>query len=544
MNRLTLLSLGALLLLAVAVNAVGNDFESDCRNPQSDCRSIVSLSTEADYAIITGTQGELRFWATNNANETRFVSFSAYVGELTAFIDEPFAALQPNAAKSTYIRFNAPDCFRGVEDVYLKARSCNADGTSCAERTKTIHVFVTPTADCSYHINGSLGTEAYVAPLVRGRPSSTLTYVKYFDPTEYDVRVSGAEKCIDFYAGDWKRVPLTLLNRGAAGTFDLRLLGDTDKINAMLGSEYVSLTRNDASDVFIDVQPGRDSGRYWVTLQVLNGVSVITEKDVCINVVDKYEASLLMPKYVRVPDCSGVTIRGLAENLGTAEDVYAIMTDKFAAASEDTITVRAGERGQFDVVIDGSTLQKGTTTLHVGIASVETSKMVAEATTQLEVVSCSAASSVNATQTQEAESVRVTVNVVNDLNTSLDNVSASVAGIPATWKVQAESGVSIAPQSSRNLTVIITPTTSEEAVAPQLIVKSGDRIIGQQALPPISPKPAGLTGFVVTALSQNMMLIAVLVAIALLVIVLSGRRKTEEEEYREKLQTIKKSITE
>ncbi|PIT85184.1 hypothetical protein COU36_04705, partial [Candidatus Micrarchaeota archaeon CG10_big_fil_rev_8_21_14_0_10_59_7] len=82
MNRLTLLSLGALLVLAAAVNAVGLDFESDCRYPQSDCRNVVSLSTEADYAIITGTQGELRFWAANNADETRFVSFSAYVGEL------------------------------------------------------------------------------------------------------------------------------------------------------------------------------------------------------------------------------------------------------------------------------------------------------------------------------------------------------------------------------------------------------------------------------------------------------------------------------
>jgi len=447
MNRLTLLSLGALLVLAAVVNAVGNDFESDCRYPQSDCRNVVSLYAEADYAVITGTQAELRVWAINNADETRFVSFSAYVGELTAFIDEPFAALQPNAAKATFMRFNAPDCFRGVEDVYLKARSCNADGTSCAERTKTIHVFVTPTEECSYHINGSLGVEAYVAPLVRGRPSSTLTYVKYFDPTEYDVRVSGAEKCIDFYAGDWKRVPLTLLNRGAAGTFDLRLLGDTDKINAMLGSEYVSLTRNDASDVFIDVQPGRDAGRYWVTLQVLNGVSVITEKDVCINVQDKYEASLLMPKYVRVSDCQGAAIKALAENLGTAGDEYAIMSDPFATPSQETITVQAGERGTFDVIIDASSLKQGTTTLHVGIASIETEKMVAEATTEIEVVSCSAASKVEATQTQEAESVRVTVTVVNDLNTSLDNVSASVAGIPSAWKVQAESGVSVAPQS-------------------------------------------------------------------------------------------------
>ncbi|MFH0835167.1 MAG: hypothetical protein V1881_02395 [Candidatus Micrarchaeota archaeon] len=544
MNRLTLLSLGALLVLAAAVNAVGPDFESDCRSPQSDCRSVISLNTEADYAVITGTQGELRFWATNNADETRFVSFSAYVGELTAFIDEPFAALQPNAAKSTYLRFNAPNCFRGVENVYLTARSCNADGTSCAERTKTIHVFVTPTEECSYHINGSIGVDAYTAPLVRGGPRSTITYVKYFDPTEYDVRVSGAEKCIDFYAGDWKRVQMTLLNRGAAGTFDLRLLGDTDKVNAMLGSEYVSLTRNDASDVFIDVQPGRDSGRYWVTLQVLNGVSVITEKDVCINVNEKYETALLLPKYVRVPDCSGVVLKALVENKGTAEDEYAVMTDKFATASEDVVTVQAGERGTFDVAIDASQLKPGVTTLHVGIASMETQKMVAEATTDLEVVSCSAASKVEATQTQEAESVRVTVTVVNDLDTALDNVSASVVGIPATWKVQAEAGVSVAPQSSRNLTVIITPTTSEEALAPHLIVTAGDRVVGDQALPPISPKPAGLTGFVVTALSQNMLLIAVLVAIALLVIVLSGRRKTEEEEYREKLQTIKKSITE
>ena len=544
MNRLTLLSLGALLVLAVAVNAVGNDFESDCRAPQSDCRSIVSLNTEADYAIIQGTQGELRVWATNNANETRFVSFSAYVGELTAFIDEPFAALQPNAAKETYLRFNAPDCFRGVEDVYLTARSCNADGTSCAERTKTIHVFVTPTADCSYHINGSIGVEAYTAPLVRGRPSSTLTYVKYFDPTEYDLRVSGAEKCIDFYAGDWKRVQMTLLNRGAAGTFDLRLLGDTDKVNAMLGSDYVSLTRNDASDVFIDVQPGRVSGRYWVTLQVLYGVSVITEKDVCINVVDKYEAALLLPKYMRVPDCSGATIKALVENKGTAEDEYAIMSDSFATPSDETITVQAGDRGTFDVAIDASQLKQGVTTLHVGIASVETKKMVAEATTDVEVVSCAAASKVNATQTQQADSLRISVAVVNDLDAPLENVSAHITGIPAAWKVQAESGVTIAPNSSRNITVIVTPTTSEEAVAPHLVVTAGDRVVGEQALPPISPKAAGLTGFVVTALSQNMLLIAVLVAIALLVIVLSGRRKTEEEEYREKLQTIKKSIIE
>jgi len=522
--------------------------------------NATALKSNVDTAYMYSDQQiPVYYWTVNTDYSPAYVSFTADMGQLNGYFSSPFVTAEMDGAKGSYLYISAPDCFRGAQTVHVRSQVCDYDG-DCQTYEKHLTVQVTPAKSCRVMVNASYLPPQYYAPMpqscapcgacVSGCNSlssggccnenvsvqmdngytqySTITYSQFYDPTEYEVRVNGADSCQNILAGEWMRAPLSLMNYGAAGTFDLRLIGDKEKMNAILSNSYVSLVRNGISEVFIDVSPSRvqGGGRYWVTMQVLKNGVVTAEKDVCVDVEDVVQAAVSMPSFVTASACEDYSFTATVRNSGTSEQVFALLTGSFAAVSPSEVSLKPGESADVRVSISGQKLASGSySLLKVGAATVEgVVRVVGEANTTVFAEGCaSAASGVDASATEENDFFKVIVEVENPDSKPLQNVSVEIMNLPEGWSVLSESGFQVDANSKRNVTVWIKPSSAEE-VSPLVVVKSDGRVVGTKEIPKLSAKAAGLTGFVTLALSQNGWIVAILVLVALLIIVLAGKR--------------------
>jgi hypothetical protein len=356
--------------------------------------------------------------------------------------------------------------------------------------------------------------------------SSTLSYATYADSTYYDVEISGSSSCPKVKPGDSITQYFTLINKGAASSFDLAVVNRND-VNAIVSPEQVSLYRQEAKDVSIDVSPNKllPGGYYYTPLQVVRNGVVIAEKQVCVEVEDVVDARVVLPKSAEGKICEGVSIDGVVYNTGTAEDTYAVSvalpSGKTVDAQPNYFALKGGDSASFKIFIDSDSLKEGVNGVIVTAKS-SLKNIVGQATVQVNAKSCVApAPGVGTVEKQEQNVLTITVSVSNDLDSELKGVSASIEGIPSAWNVES-AVVDVPPKSTQNLTVKITQTTSDEASNPVLVLKSGSNEISRSPLSPIK-SPSGTTGLF-TALSDNTLFIALLIAVALLVVILTSRR--------------------
>ncbi len=536
-----------------------------------------SLNKNVDSAFMYSDQAiDAYYWFVNTGDETAFVSFSAEVGDLNGLFDAPFVVVEPGAAKGTYLQLTAPDCMRGAQTIYVNALACNAEGDDCNEYSTYLTVNVNPAFECGVFVNGSYEPPQYYEPTPAyccttpdcaseqcvaesgyccdysatvytggSQKYSTITYSRFYDPTELDVSFHGDQSCAQAYTGDWVRSEITLVNRGAASTFDLRLIGDKEKLNAVLGSSYLSLSRNGAQDVFVDFQPSRvQGGRYWVTLQVMTGGVVVGERDFCVDVVDRFEARVLLPQSVEFDACSNGLIHGEVQNMGTAADSYAIVAGvDYALVTPSEVYLEPGEKASFEISVDSAALPQGSSLIPVAaVNSRSESPIVGEGAVTILKIPCSQAGEVDVSSSEEDGFFEVVVRVTNDFDVPLENVTVDLLNLPNDWEVIGETGVTIAPNSVMDLRLWVKPSTDEEA-NPVAVVKSNGEVIATKELPAIRGGAGGLTGLVTYALSQNALLISLLVIASLLIIVMSGRKGDANEGARqEKLEDIKQSV--
>jgi len=376
-----------------------------------------------------------------------------------------------------------------------------------------------------------------------------LTFATYFDPTEYDVDILGATTGKKIAAGYFARFKISLANRGAAGTFDLKLIGDKDAVNAVLSNNYVSLERGGIQEVYVDIQPSRNAGtgRYWVTVQAIRNFVVLAEKDVYVDVEDKFDAELVLPDSIKTSACGSTTLSAKLKNTGSREDSFILEASEFASLAPAELSIAAGREALFSISIDGSKAGVGMRALVIRAESVNSPERKAfEKTIAVQSSACASEENVLINKSEQDALVKLFVDVENPFDTPLEGVTVSISGLPKDWTYSAPSGVSIPANSKKTIEVSIT-RGSDEAVKNAVIeVRSNGRVVASKEFS-VDARATGLTGFVTLALSQNGWLIALIILIALLVVVLAGRRRfyqdsQEDEEYKKRLENMRKTI--
>ncbi|MBI5228961.1 hypothetical protein HY991_02535 [Candidatus Micrarchaeota archaeon] len=491
--------------------------------------SATELRISASTVDLSCGEGKVFVWASGN----KPVALSASSSSLNGYFENSYS---PEGNLGTYFHFSAPDCFKGEENIRVKADFCDPSG--CETRYVQLKVFVSPCKACDSYIEGlprrpalTLGEDSNVIS------SNILSYAS-FDPTVYAVELTGPSKCMKVYPREHLRLKYQITNRGAAGTFELSLLGDKQELKAEVSPDYVSLQRNEAKDIFVDVRPsplGR--GKLSLTIQVVHNFVGVEEKDVCINVVDYYSAKVILPTLTPARDCeTSLVVKGKIRNEGTTEDDYRLSGSPFAEFPE-VVSVGSGEEAGFEIILpDLSKLKLGPNALYV---RAESPHVFGEGSTTVILSKC-LQPEVSTIQEQNNSVVRIVVQVKNLQDIPLEYVTANITGIPSQWEITKEDSITVPPHSEKNLTILVKQTTNEEA-KPVVTVKSGEKTLKTIELPKISAKDGGLTGFLIMALSQNLTNIIIIILTAIIVLLLIAKRDSSER--MQHLKKIKEAVS-
>ncbi len=525
----------------------------------------VSYSSLSLYASRTAA---VYVYVSNPTANSQIVSFSATSasGNLAASFDYYDSVVSPRGSRGATLRVTAPEIMRGCDTVTVTATVCDASGdAACETLSRDIRVSVRPSVESSYYIDSPIDYCAnYYTPdttpsgqFVRSR----LELVGYFDPTAYEARfvdAYGASECKTIRPDEYARFPVSLRNIGAAASYNIRLMGDKDVLNAGVSSDYVSLERNEIAELVVRVAPTHSAsgGRYYTVVQAQRNGVVVAEKEVCVEIEHSYGVRLAAPSVVEASTCGVNGFDVELENTGTGKDIYAldVSDPDWALVATRNIEARAGEKQSFEVKIDGTRLQPGVYQLGLKATSGENvySREVSDkAYVEVRVASCApktplAPAQTSVTKVAQDETVKLLVNIENPSGEPIDNLSVALEGLPENWTYATESGFVIPPQSNRTMTVLVKRTTDEEASGVVLKIKSGDKVVGVQNISKIESRASGLTGFFVAA-SSNTWIIALIIVVALAVVVLSGRLRTggddeQNDVYVNRLRSLKKQV--
>ncbi len=521
-------------------------------------------SSSYNLGITTVSDGKAFVYATNPFSQDGTLSFTASSGQLNAYFDSAAQAIAGGATRGTYVHVSSPQCFKGVQDIAVYAQLCV--GGDCKVESLTIRVNIAPASDCSGYVYLSNGTEAYYVPAAPRTSdgtvplSSGIYFSSQYDPSYYELDIFGKDE-LDLRQGDYATVELSLANRGAAGTFDLRLIGDKGELEGHLSDDYVSLSRGEERLVRLDVQPSTITGKYCAAVQALHGGVIVQEKYVCFNVYDKLAATIKLPSSIAATRCDAVKFEATVQNTGTAQDTYHFKAKPYAIVSEPYLTLTSGESGDVIVTVDANSLALGrndvtlyaegeTTDALTGLTSKGSGTVGILVSDCPQAIATPAApasiSTVNTTQTANGTLIKVVAQAFNDGEDILEEVTADITGLPEGWKVtqQEPMGVSVLPNQTKNLTLWVQAGGPEEAEALLQIKSRGTAIYSKPIRINGSTGDFGILGFFTLALSSNSLFIAVLILAALVVIVMSARKRHANELEAARLDKVKKSISE
>ena len=506
--------------------------------------SALQLNSNADHVSIRGTEGKVYFWIVNTDGIARTASFSADLGGLNGFFEDDGVIIPERGAKGTWLKFSAPLCFRGAERVGVRADVCDANG-NCEILEKTVLVAANPPEHCRVYDDNRVAVDSFVPPRGYGDgsiASSSIAYASSFDPTDFEAEISGSDFCVKIKPGETVRRPFTIINRGAASTFVLRAVGGENEIISTVSPRSLSLYRGEAGEAWVDLHAARvEGGRRYVSLQVVRSGQVLAENPICVEVEDVFEGRVQLPSKVSGRQCEDISFNAVVENTGTSRDAFAVEIPKSAQLTPEFVLLNPGEKALFSISVPANTLKAGENDFLVTAKS-SAKGLFGQAVLKIQADSCVASAPVQSVETRADNVLEITVSVTNAFAEPLENVTAVVEGIPSQWRVESTLVSLLAPGETATLTVKITQTNSEEALSPVLVVKSGDREIARKPLDAI--RPSGLTGLF-TSLSQNSLLLALLIIAALVVAVMFARGRQSQQAFPEvfkgKLEAIKRA---
>ncbi|MBI5036610.1 hypothetical protein HZC09_04675 [Candidatus Micrarchaeota archaeon] len=459
------------------------------------------------------------------------LKLSGTIGEIYAYADQPaaFSVSAPysiadikQAGDNAKILLSAPQCLYGTEEITIVA----ANGTQSAE--KKVYLTHEPRYSCENYI--------FARPQVQALSiQKSMVFSSEFDPTKYSLEIT-VPLCAKAKVGDTVVQKIGLLNAGASGTFVIQAEGE----HAFLGQDAFNLQAREATEFPLIVK-GVQSGRKWIELSAMRGRQVVSEARACVEFEDVYKAELNVPKKIEAKQCGFATIDAVIENKGTGEDSYTIKSDYSAPVQ---VTLKPGDKAKVDIPINASLLRLNE---NVVVISAISRNVEAVAAVVIDVKPCEplVVAQISSVYSADGNEVNFTVEVTNEQDTPLRDVSIAVEGIPAEWKVSAEKKT-IAPHSKANVTAAVLRTTEAEA-SPKITLYSGDSPITQKSLEKIPAKPS-LTGRIFEGAADNApwLVLAILVLVAAFMFVRTSHIVSEHcdsQDDREKLGNIKDEVT-
>ena len=283
-NDIVLLAGGiALVLLAIAGAA-----------------SALSLHTSDDSVTIRDTtEARVVIWFENQANDARAYAVQADAGNALYVTLEPASGeVTAHGTKAITIEVSASACLEGTFNVPVTVVLTNQNGGQ-ERATSTVNVQVVPATYCASYEHGYSNDNIY-----NGQHA-------YFDPSQYAVTISSRSDLLKMEPTLFRRIKFDLSDAGAAGTFELRLVGDVEELRPFLSQDAVSLKRSEAKQLYFDVHSkDLQLGQYDLYLQVLHDKQVIAQKHFAFYVVAPQAAVPHAPA-VTVPqqDVNGSLLR-------------------------------------------------------------------------------------------------------------------------------------------------------------------------------------------------------------------------------------------
>lgn len=425
------------------------------------------------------------------------LTLSGTVGELYAYANEPagFSVITNHSIAQLVqggdhakIRVLAPDCLDGTETITVVAQ-----GTK--ERTeKTVQVTHLPRRDCQKLIFTQPIQPALEAP-------KSIYFSHAFDPTQYAVRIKAPASCTPLNVGQKSYVTLSLINEGAAGTFDL----DADKEFAFLDHGTVFLDRRESKDVTLKYIPQK-SGKFNVPVRVLRENQAIGSAEVCFEVGGTYQATLNVPVLVDAKSCERTTFDVTLKNTGTEFDRYDVQAEHSNSAQA---FLEPGQSAKITLTLETSQLRDNENAIQVFAKSPRVEVL---ASTLVNVRPCGPLIVSQPLTAQIGDTLVYTVLVKNDKDTPIRNATLYATGIPAAWIVTPESKF-IGPHSEANVSVTVLRNTDEAATPVVSVIADGQKI-SEHAFPAVEQRNAGsLTGRIISGAVEN---IAILAAVLLL----------------------------
>lgn len=489
----------------------------------------VSLSLGADFVTLSCTQPSVYVEAINDGSDSASVYLSAISEDFGAMFDSSVLSIPPFAARSTRLRIAAPECFRGVNDVQVNAQVCDASG--CYSLGRSVTVDAMPCGYCApvrcKNCDTPLRVEIPAAFLLDSQTSflsSTLVREASFLPSEYAVRITPKRQCVEVRHGESAKQRVAIENMGAAGSFKLRLVGpEKTALGAQLSKERVVLARSGADDAFVFAKPEfsatAPTGRTWVELQALHGDKVAGSEFACFDVLPSYAASISAPKSTTASKCSeNATIEAMVDNTGTADDEYSISTS-IGTPSRKRLFVGAGESAPLNITLKTLALATGTNDVTL---KAESPNVAGSGTMQVIAEECAAPVAPAYTTTDGVYEVMIPVK--NSLGKPLYNVSVSAAGLPAGWKVLAQSAA-LQPGESRELKAWIEPKGDQDAAVN--VTVTGDGAVLGSTLLDLSPKKdfAGRATGLFAAAGASLPYVVIAALAIVLVLMLARQQK-------------------
>ncbi|MGC8851025.1 MAG: hypothetical protein ACP5O3_02215, partial [Candidatus Micrarchaeia archaeon] len=153
--------------------------------------------------------------------------------------------------------------------------------------------------------------------------------------------------------------------------------------------------------------------------------------------------------------------------------------------------------------------------------------------------------SVNASPDNSSLQYAIEITVSNPGNETLKEVYATITGLPDGWIVKSPAPFDLQPGENATKKIYVEATTSEEAAKPVLVVSSEGKEIYRKELEPIKGKNGGITGMFIAAVSNNLIVIAVILGVAVVVALASARFNfvAGRASYYEKLAAIREAVS-
>jgi|GEM_PF-2601543 len=494
--------------------------------------SAFSMTASTDSLVASSCSSGVVAAMVWNAVPGSKVAFSAETGYAGVRVENPQAIVPSSGGAAANFIVSPPACLSGAYDIRIYAQVC---GNTCETQVRIVRVSSTPCATdvCNNPSNSIPGMPAVATStspfdMCGDTPcynvqSNAIRETNYL-ATSYSASLNRntparclTQGCIgdQIMPGGRMLVSFNTANTGAAGSFTVsawtdapNALGVTPAIAALTLQRSESATTEFIVSVNSNAAPGLfhvyyslshagvevDTTTQFVQVIGTGSCQSCGQAQPQPNTRGQGIARITYPSSVQADACNPpdkVAIPAMLYNEGRAQAFRINANVNGKQAYSNNVQVDANSQRNFEILLDYSTLSLGTNIVQISSDSPE---FEGSGTATIAVVRNKAQTTVKPAQALNGSGNKIALNTVvaNNGDCWLSNVHGELSGLPQGW-TYSSAVIEIPPKSEANLTIIVLANTAE-TVTPALTIKSGDKVVGTQAVGEIN-RPATTTGF-------------------------------------------------